>query len=109
MRELIKELLNSNKDTIRIDYIVEKLKNIYVLEEYILNEIDFEIDNIINDEYEEKEIIDKVANFKDEDLNKIKNEVLDNDWLWSEVNSLVNDAIRREIFIYLKDKKESEE
>lgn len=108
MRELIKELLNSNKDTIRIDYIVEKLKNIYVLEEYILNEIDFEIDNIINDEYEEKEVIDEVANFKDEDLNKIKNEVLDNDWLWDEVNSLVNDAIRREIFIYLKDKKEGE-
>ena len=107
MRELIKELLNSNKDTIRIDYIVEKLKNIYVLEEYILNEIDFEIDNIVNDGYEEKEVIDEVANFKDEDLNKIKNEVLDNDWLWDEVNSLVNDAIRSEIFIYLKDKKES--
>lgn len=114
MREFIEELENNQKinlekgleNRVDIDYVIEKLKNISIYRELIKNEIEFNIENYVNDDcndYQDKELI---YNISDDDLDLMIDKVDDNDWLWDNINMSLNDAITDEIENYLNDKRE---
>lgn len=110
MREFIKELENNQKinlekgleNRVDIDYVIEKLKNISIYRELIKNEIEFNIENFVNDD-QDKELI---YNISDDDLDLMIDKVDDNDWLWDNINESLNYAITDEIENYLNDKRE---
>lgn len=114
MREFIKELENNQKinlekgleNRVDIDYVIERLKNISIYRELIKNEIEFNIENFVNDDcndYQDKELI---YNISDDDLDLMIDKVDDNDWLWDNINESLNYAITDEIENYLNDKRE---
>lgn len=114
MREFIKELENNQKinlekgleNRVDIDYVIEKLKNISIYRELIKNEIEFNIENYVNDDcndYQDKELI---YNISDDDLDLMIDKIDDNDWLWDNINESLNYAITDEIENYLNDKRE---
>lgn len=114
MREFIEELENNQKinlekgleNRVDIDYVIEKLKNISIYRELIKNEIEFNIENYVNDDcndYQDKELI---YNISDDDLDLMIDKIDDNDWLWDNINMSLNNAITDEIENYLNDKRE---
>lgn len=114
MREFIKELENNQKinlekgleNRVDIDYVIERLKNISIYRELIKNEIEFNIENYVNDDcndYQDKELI---YNISDDDLDLMIDKIDDNDWLWDNINMSLNNAITDEIENYLNDKRE---
>lgn len=114
MRDFIKELENNQKinlekgleNRVDIDYVIERLKNISLLRDFIKNEIEFNIENYVNDDcndYQDKELI---YNISDDDLDLMIDKVDDNDWLWDNINESLNFAITDEIENYLNDKRE---
>lgn len=114
MREFIKELENNQKinlekgleNRVDIDYVIERLKNISILRDFIKNEIEFNIENYVNDDcndYQDKELI---YNISDDDLDLMIDKIDDNDWLWDNINESLNYAITDEIENYLNDKRE---
>lgn len=114
MREFIEELENNQKinlekgleNRVDIDYVIERLKNISIYRELIKNEIEFNIENYVNDDcndYQDKELI---YNISDDDLDLMIDKIDDNDWLWDNINMSLNDAITDEIENYLNDKRE---
>lgn len=114
MREFIKELEDNQKinlekgleNRVDIDYVIERLKNISIYRELIKNEIEFNIENYVNDDcndYQDKELI---YNISDDDLDLMIDKVDDNDWLWDNINMSLNNAITDEIENYLNDKRE---
>ena len=114
MREFIEELENNQKinlekgleNRVDIDYVIEKLKNISIYRELIKNEIEFNIENFVNDDcndYQDKELI---YNISDDDLDLMIDKIDDNDWLWDNINESLNYAITDEIENYLNDKRE---
>ena len=114
MREFIEELENNQKinlekgleNRVDIDYVIEKLKNISIYRELIKNEIEFNIENYVNDDcndYQDKELI---YNISDNELDLMIDKIDDNDWLWDNINMSLNNAITDEIENYLNDKRE---
>jgi aminopeptidase N len=114
MREFIEELENNQKinlekgleNRVDIDYVIERLKNISIYRELIKNEIEFNIENYVNDDcndYQDKELI---YNISDDDLDLMIDKIDDNDWLWDNINMSLNNAITDEIENYLNDKRE---
>lgn len=114
MREFIEELENNQKinlekgleNRVDIDYVIEKLKNISIYRELIKNEIEFNIENYVNDDcndYQDKELI---YNISDDDLDLMIDKIDDNDWLWDNINMSLNNAIADEIENYLNDIRE---
>lgn len=114
MKEFIKELENNQKinlekgleNRVDIDYVIERLKNISIYRELIKNEIEFNIENYVNDDcndYQDKELI---YNISDDDLDLMIDKIDDNDWLWDSINESLNYAITDEIENYLNDKRE---
>ena len=114
MREFIKELENNQKinlekgleNRVDIDYVIERLKNISIYRELIKNEIEFNIENYVNDDcndYQDKELI---YNISDDDLDLMIDKIDDNDWLWDNINMSLNNAITDEIENYLNNKRE---
>lgn len=114
MREFIEELENNQKinlekgleNRVDIDYVIERLKNISIYRELIKNEIEFNIENYVNDDcndYQDKELI---YNISDDDLDLMIDKIDDNDWLWDNINETLNYAITDEIENYLNDKRE---
>lgn len=114
MREFIEELENNQKinlekgleNRVDIDYVIERLKNISLLRDFIKGEVEFNIENYVNDDcndYQDKELI---YNISDDDLDLMIDKVDDNDWLWDNINMSLNDAITDEIENYLNDKRE---
>lgn len=81
------------------------------MEEYILNEINFVIETLINDNYMEqdyKKELDYIENLTEDDIKEIHKKIVNNDWFIQNLNELVNKTIEDEIFHYIH-KKESEE
>lgn len=114
MREFIEELENNQKinlekgleNRVDIDYVIEKLKNISIYRELIKNEIEFNIENYVNDDcndYQDKELI---YNISDNELDLMIDRIDVNDWLWDNINMSLNNAITDEIENYLNDKRE---
>lgn len=114
MREFIKELENNQKinlekgleNRVDIDYVIERLKNISIYRELIKNEIEFNIENYVNDDcndYQDKELI---YNISDNELDLMIDRIDVNDWLWDNINMSLNNAITDEIENYLNDKRE---
>lgn len=109
MKEFIKELENNQKinlekgleNRVDIDYVIERLKNISIYRELIKNEIEFNIENYLNDDcndYQDKELI---YNISDNELDLMIDRIDDNDWLWDNINESLNFAITDEIENYL--------
>ena len=97
MFELIKELENNKNDTIRIDYIIKKLKNIYVYEEFIKNEIDWTIEEMYNDDLYDEETKEKIGNLSAEDIQDIVDVIVEDDYVNEILNDTIKDVIRNKI------------
>lgn len=112
MEELIEELKHNQKiniekgleNRVNIDYIIERLENINILEEYIKNEIVFNIENLVNEDYPEKsEDAKKLESLNNNDIEKICNNLIKNDWLISAMNETLNESITDELYHYIND------
>jgi uncharacterized FlaG/YvyC family protein len=114
MNEFIKELENNQKinlekgleNKVDIDYVIQRLKDINTLRDYIKGEVEFNIENYVNDDcndYQDKEL---VHNISDDDLDLMVDKIEDNDWLWDNINMSLNFAIADEIEDYLNDMRE---
>jgi hypothetical protein len=97
MFELIKELENNKNDTIRIDYIIKKLKNIYVYEEFIKNEIDWIIEEMYNDDLYDEETKEKIGNLSAKDIQDIVDVIVEDDYVNEILNDTIKDVIRNKI------------
>lgn len=113
MRDFIKELENNQKinlekgleNKVDIDYVIERLKNISIYRELIKNEIEFNIENYVNDDCNNEEDKELIYNISDDDLDLMIDKIDDNDWLWDNINESLNYAITDEIENYLNDKR----
>lgn len=113
MREFIEELENNQKinlekgleNKVDIDYVIERLKNISIYRELIKNEIEFNIENYVNDDCNNEEDKELIYNISDNELDLMIDKIDDNDWLWDNINESLNYAITDEIENYLNDKR----
>ena len=107
MKELIEELeynkkINDEKgldNVVDIDYILARLKGINIYEEYILGEIDFNIETLVNDDYVSEENKQKLMNLTKGDINYIYENIGYNDYL----NSGLNEEIQYELNKYIEE------
>lgn len=107
MKELIEELeynkkINDEKgldNVVDIDYILTRLKGINIYEEYILGEIDFNIETLVNDDYVSEENKQKLMNLTKGDINYIYENIGYNDYL----NSGLNEEIQYELNKYIEE------
>lgn len=95
MKELLEELKHNKNinmakglpNVVDIDYIIERLEDIYVYEEYIKNEIYFNVETMINDDYINEEDKEKLAKLNDEDIQPIIDDIMYDDYRNSSLNS----------------------
>lgn len=113
MDELIKELKENQKvnkekglpNIVAIDYIIERLKEINILWEYIRGEVKWNIETLINENYMENDKqFKKIESLTDKDIDNITNLVYNTDWLWDDLNESTNNAINNEIKYYINKK-----
>ena len=113
MDELIKELKENQKvnkenglpNIVAIDYIIERLKEINILWEYIRGEVKWNIETLINENYMENDKqLKKIESLTDKDIDNITNLVYNTDWLWDDLNESTNNAINNEIEYYINKK-----
>ena len=106
MREFIEELKHNQninfekglENRVDIDYVIERLEEIYILKDYIKNEIDFNIDTLVNDDFLEYDKKEKLYNLNDEEINEISEKILNNDWFIQSINEQFNEIITDELF-----------
>lgn len=115
MKEFIEELkYNQNiniekglENRVDIDYVIERLENICILEEYVKNEINWNIESLVNENYmENSEELKKVENLTSEDIQKICNKIINNNWFIESINETFNECINSEIEDYINGKEE---
>lgn len=113
MNELIKELEYNQKinlekglpNIVAIDYIIERLKDIDPIRQYITNEINYNIESLVNENYmEQDEELKKLENLTDKDIENITDLIYNQDWLWDIINENMNEAIRSELYKYINEK-----
>ena len=113
MDELIKELKENQKvnkenglpNIVAIDYIIERLKEINILWEYIRGEVKWNIETLINENYMENDKqLKKIESLTDKDIDNITNLVYNTDWLWDDLNESTNNAINNEREYYINKK-----
>ena len=113
MNELIKELEYNQKinlekglpNIVAIDYIIERLKNIDPIRQYITNEINYNIESLVNENYmEQDEDFKKIENLSEKDIENITELIYNQDWLWDIINENMNEAIRSELYKYINEK-----
>ena len=103
MKEFIEELKYNQKvneekgleNRIDIDYVIERLENINISEEFIKGEIYFNIENMINDDYLEEETKEKLAELEDEDIKDIIDDILYNGYISGNMNNYIESALNR--------------
>ena len=103
MQEFIEELKYNQKvnkekgleNRIDIDYVIERLENINISEEFIKGEIYFNIENMVNDDYLEEETKEKLAKLEDEDIKDIIDDILYNDYISGNMNDYIESALNR--------------
>lgn len=111
MQEFIEELKNNQKinfekgleNRVNIDYVIERLESINILREYIKNEIDFNIETYVNDEFNDYQDKELLYNMKDDDLNLMIDKILDSKYPMDTINETLNDAIYDELNTYLEE------
>ncbi len=94
MYELIEELKNNSKinkekglnNVVDIDYIIERLSKISVYDEFIKDEVNFVIENMVNDEEYTKEHIEEIMNLSEEDIEDIIDKIDNDDYVWGQLN-----------------------
>lgn len=112
MDELIKELeenqeinyKNDLENRVDIPYIINRLKDINILKEFVKGELLFNIESLINENYMESENqkdVEKIQNLTDSDIEKLTNIIYDTDWLWDVINENMDEAITSELQKYL--------
>lgn len=113
MDKLIKELkknqeINQEKglpNIVAIDYIIERLKEIDPIRQYVKNEVIFNIGSLVNEFYmEADDEFKKLQALTDEDIEKIAGNIYDLDWLWDIINENMNEAITDELYKYINNK-----
>lgn len=113
MNELIKELEYNQKinlerglpNLVAIDYIIERLKEIDPIKQYITNEINYNIESLVNENYmEQDEELKKLENLTDKDIENITELIYNQDWLWDIINENMNEAIESELYRYINNK-----
>lgn len=113
MNELIKELEYNQKinlekglpNIVAIDYIIERLKDIDPIKQYITNEINYNIESLVNENYmEQDEELKKLENLNNKDIENITELIYNQDWLWDIINENMNEAIRSELYKYINEK-----
>lgn len=113
MEELIKELENNQKINIekglenRVDiaYIIDRLKNINTIWEYVRGEVLFNIESLVNENYMDYDKECKMLeSMTDDDINKITEAIYSQDWLFDVINENMNDAIQKELANYINKK-----
>lgn len=113
MDKLIKELEYNQKinlekglsNTVAIDYIIERLKEIDPIRQYITNEINYNIESLVNENYmEQNEELEKLENLTDKDIENITELIYNQNWLWDIINENMNEAIRSELYTYINKK-----
>ena len=113
MDKLIKELEYNQKinlekglpNIVAIDYIIERLKEIDPVKQYITNEINYNIESLVNENYmEQDEELKKLENLTDKDIENITELIYDQDWLWDIINENMNEAIKSELYQYINKK-----
>ena len=113
MNELIKELEYNQKinlkkglpNIVAIDYIIGRLKDIDPIKQYITNEINYNIESLVNENYmEQDEELKKLENLTDKDIENITELIYNQDWLWDIINENMNEAIRSELYKYINEK-----
>ena len=105
MFDLIKELENNAKinkekgleNVVDIDYIIDRLKKIGIYEEFVKGEIDFVIENMINDEYLGEETKAKIMALNEEDINDILSEIEEDDNVWGQLNEDIEYFINKQL------------
>jgi hypothetical protein len=114
MREFIEELENNQKinlekgleNKVDIGYVIQRLKDINTLRDYIKGEVEFNIENYVNDDYNNEEDKELIYNMSDDYLDLMVDKIEDNDWLWDNIIMSLNEAIADEIEDYLNDIRE---
>lgn len=113
MNELIKELEYNQKinlekglpNIVAIDYIIERLKEVDPIRQYITNEINYNIESLVNENYiEQDEELKKLENLTDKDIENITELIYNQNWLWDIINENMNEAIRSELYTYINKK-----
>ena len=113
MDKLIKELEYNQKvnlekglpNIVAIDYIIKKLKEIDPIRQYITNEINYNIESLVNENYiEEDEELEKLKKLTDKDIENITELIYNQDWLWDIINENMNEAIENELCNYINKK-----
>lgn len=97
MKELLEELkynkgINEQKglpNVVDIDYIIERLQDINIYEEHFKNEIYWNIETMINDDYIEEDKREKLVKLNDNDIQPIIDKLMYNDYL----NNVINEEI----------------
>ena len=105
MNDLIKELeynkkVNEEKgldNVINIDYVLARLRNIDIYEEYLKGEIDFNIETIVNDDFSglSEEEKDKLMHLTDEEYQILFDNICYDDYLNSEINEDIQYELKR--------------
>ena len=112
MKEFIEELkYNQNinfekglENRVDIDYVIERLEDINICDEYFKNEVEFNIENLINDECVYEEDLQKIQNLTNEDIKKIAEEISYDDYTCERLNEEIEDTIFH--YIHRKEIKE---
>ena len=113
MDKLIKELEYNQKinlekrlpNIVAIDYIIKKLKEIDPIKQYITNEISYNIESLVYENYiEQAEELKKIENLTDKDIENITDLIYNQAWLWDIINENMNEAIRNELYTYINKK-----
>jgi hypothetical protein len=105
MREFIEELkynkkINEEKgleNRVDVDYVIERLENIYPYEEFIKDEIDWITEAMYNDDLYDEETKEKIGNLSNEDIQDIVDVIVEDDYISETLNSTITDVIREKI------------
>ena len=112
MQEFIKELKHNQKinfekgleNRVNINYVIGRLEDISPLESYLKGEIEFVIENLINDNYmeqENKEDFEKVEKLTDKDIENMYQKIINNKGFIDYINEIINNEIEDTIFHYI--------
>lgn len=80
-----------------------------MLENYLYNEINFTIDNLINDEIVEEKTKESIYNLTEKDIQDIYNVLINDNNLIQSINYLIEEEAQHEIFKKIFEEEEGQE
>ena len=105
MKEFIEELkynqkINEEKgleNRIDIDYVIERLEDISVYEEFLKNEVNYNIEEMIENKDLDKKDIEKIKNLTEKDIEEIIDNVGNDDYVWGNFNESIAYFIEKQL------------